>query len=275
MVNTIKKKRFILFIIVALILSLNISIIYGADSLVFDDAMLFTEEERRNLEARASSLSEQYHMDILIVTTDNAMGKTSRKYADDYFDYGGFGVGENYDGILFLLDMDNREAYISTSGIGIRYLTDERIESVLDMVFDGGLLEGDYYGAALGFLNGTEQFLKRGIPSNQYNEPEKVNIPNRITVLDGIVSVVGGIFAGGIFFFTVKSKYKGKNPGSSYSYRDNSIVNLIGNENQLINSFITHRRIPKPSNNSGSSAGKSTTHRSSSGRSHGGGGRKF
>ena len=75
--------------------------------------------------------------------------------------------------------MDNREAYISTSGIAIRYLTDLRLDKILDRVFDEGLLDGDYYGAAMGFLKGTRTYLEAGIPSDQYNEPEKVVKPKK------------------------------------------------------------------------------------------------
>ena len=53
------------------------------------------------LEEEANNLSSEYNMDIVIVTTNDAAGKTSREYADDFFDYGGFGVGPDYDGILF------------------------------------------------------------------------------------------------------------------------------------------------------------------------------
>ncbi len=99
--------------------------------------------------------------------------------------------------------MDNGEAYISTTGIAIRYLTDERIESILDLVFDNGLIDGDYYGAAVGFLKGTEDYLEKGgIPSNQYNEPEKPREKNTLTVLDFILSLIGGeLLQEGFFFF--------------------------------------------------------------------------
>src|SRR5690606_7002669 len=119
----------------------NTTNVYANKTLVFDDAMLFSDDERVALEVEANNLSSEYKMDIVIVTTNNAEGKTSREYADDFYYYGGFGVGDDYDGILFLIDMDNREAYIYTSGIGIRYLTDLRMDKVLDRVFDEGLLD--------------------------------------------------------------------------------------------------------------------------------------
>jgi len=215
-------------------------------------------------------------MDIVIVTTNDAQGKSSRDYADDFFDNGGFGVGGDYDGILFLIDMDNREAYISTSGIGIRYLTDIRIESILDMVFDNGLIAGDYYGAAGGFLKGTRKYLELGIQQGQYNEPEQVKKINKLTTMDIVISLVGGIAAGGIFYGITKARYRTPKRDNPYSYKTNSIVNLTTNNDRLINSFVTTRHIPKPSSSSGgSSAGRSSTHTSSGGRTHGGGGRKF
>lgn len=267
-------KRIILFALLILVL-LSTSITVGAiKDLVFDEAGLFTNDERVSLEDQANQLSDQYNMDIVITTTNDAGGKTSREYADDYFDYNSFGQGTDYDGILFLIDMDNREAYISTSGLGIRYLTDQRIEGVLDEVFNSGMIDGDFYGAARGFLRGTSQYLRAGIPSDQYSIDEKE--ANRLTFFDMIIGLVGGSVTGGLFYGTTKSSYKLKNPGNPFSYRNNSLVNVVPGDDQLVDSIVTHRRIPRPPKGGGSSGGsRSTTHRSSSGRSHGGGGRKF
>ncbi len=248
--------------------------IYAYKELVFDEVGLFTEEEWVSLESEVNRLASDYNMDIVITTTNDTKGKSSREYADDYFDYGGFGQGQDRDGILFLIDMDNREAYISSSGLGIRYLTDQRIEGVLDEVFDSGLGDGDYYGASQGFLRKTRQYLEAGIPSNQYSADEKE--PNRVTLFDMLIGLVGGTATGGIFYGSTKSAYKLKNPGNPFSYRNNSIVNIGPGEDRLIDSAVTHRIIPRPPKGGGSSGGgRSTTHRSSSGRTHGGGGRKF
>ena len=264
-----------LFIIGLMIFMSSIHV-FAEKQLVYDDAFLFSDSQIQDLEDRANALSDEFNLDIVITTTDDAQGKSSRDYADDYFDYGGFGRGTEYDGILFLIDMDNREAYISTTGIGIRYLTDERIERVLDRVFDSGLSNGDYYGAAMGFLSKTEEYLVAGIPSNQHTVEEKE--PNRITFIDVIIGLIGGTGAGGLFYGGARSRYKMRNPGNPYSYRNNSIVNLASKNDNLVDTIVTHRVIPRPKPSSGSgggSSGRSTTHRSSSGRSHGGGGRKF
>lgn len=266
--------RLTIIILFVFILIFNPTSVIAEKQLVIDEAGLLTQSQIDELNAKVNRISEEYNMDIVITTTNDTDGKSSREYADDYFDYNDFGVEPNYDGILFLIDMDNREAYISTTGIGIKYLTDQRIERVLDEVFDSGLVEGDFFGASLGFINGTERYLKEGIPSNQYTEEEKVNT---LTIFDMIIALIGGLAVGGIFVVSVKSGYKLRNPGNPFSYSNNSIVNIATTEDRLVDSFVTHRRIPKPKppSGGGSSGGRSTVHRSSSGRSHGGGGRKF
>lgn len=271
----VRKTSSLIMLTYCFILILIPNIVFSAKNLVFDDAGLLTIDEINQLDNEANRLSDKYNMDIVIVTTNDTQGKSSREFADDYFDYGGFGRGSDYDGILFLLDMDNREAYISTTGIGIRYLTDQRIESVLDSVFDGGLSSGNYYGAISGFLERTEFYLEQGIPSDQFNYPEDP-VPNTLTSGEVFLSIIAGVTAGGIFYFVNKSRYKTRRQPVSYSYRANSIVNFSIKDDKLINTYVTHRIIPRNNNPSGgSSSGRSTTHRSSSGRTHGGGGRKF
>lgn len=243
-----KYRRFLLLLAISLLILVPVGNIYAEKTLVIDNANLMTEDEILDLNEKANALSEEYNMDIVIVTTDNAEGKSAREFADDYFDYNGFGVGENYDGALFLIDMDNREIYISTTGIAIRYFTDQRIDSILDQSYDSGLSGGDYYGAALGFLDGAEYYLQRGVPSDQYNEPESIPKENKLTTTDMIIALLGGLGVGGTFVASTRSQYKFRKKANPYSYKPNSVVNFHSKQDRLINSFTTHRVIPKPTN---------------------------
>ncbi len=244
--------------------------VWGAKNLVIDLAGSFSDTEITTLEQSAQQLGAQYKMDIVIVTTDDAGGKTAQAFADDYFDEHGYGVGSDYSGILFLIDFDNRDASLSTSGMGIRYLTDQRINKILDDVVTH-LGDNDTYGAAQAFLSITSQYLAAGIPSNQYNEPESG--PNRLTVMEGLIGVLVAGLTGVIFFGGVKGTYKGKNQAGVFDYHRNSLLNLGITQDNLTNTFVTSRIRPAPT--SGGSSGRSTTHTSSSGRTHGGGSRHF
>lgn len=242
---------------------------------VVDQAGVWSDSERAILSSEADRMGQTYQMDIVLVTTDDAGGKTPRDYADDYFDQNGYGVGPDASGILLLLDFDNREVYISTSGEAIRYMTDARIESVLDAVFDGGMLESRYFDAAGSFLRETESFLQAGIPEDQYTETEGQRI---LTWAEGLVGLLISGTAGTGFFVSTRKRYQAKTRPAVFDFRQNSIAQLIPYEDNLVNTFVT-TRIRPPVNPTGggglSGSGRSTVHRSGSGRMHGGGGRRF
>lgn len=274
MVNIKRKSIIYASLLIVLLFSFSPILVNGEGTRVFDGGNLFTQDQINQLNIEADRISQTHNMDIIILTTNDAQGKSSRDYADDFYDDNGFGFGSDLDGILFLLDLDNGEAYISTSGLGIRYLTDERIEGVLDKAYDGGLSGGDYFNGSMGFLSGTKVYLESGIPSDQYSEDENAKPENKLTLTETLMGLLGGMGGAGGFFLRTKSKYKMKNPVKPLTFRNNSIINLTSNDDRLVDTVTSHRIIPKVSNNN-SSSGKSTTHQSSSGKTHGGGGRKL
>lgn len=255
---------------------------------VFDGAGLFTAEEASELSAGIDALRNKMDMDVAIVTTEENSA-TAEEYADQFYEDNGFGTGSDHSGVLFLIDMDNREVWISTEGKMIRYLTDDRIETILDDAFEY-LPDGDYYGAAASFLNSVEVFYEQGIDTNQYNyDPVtgKISRYHSITFLEFLFALAVAVICGLVAVGRVKREYGGKNDNSklaanfklSYrrdsSYRAGSAIADV-----LINSYITQQIIQKQQSSSSgsggsSTAGRSTTHTSSSGRTHGGGGRKF
>ena len=70
--------------------------VYAAENLVVDLAgFLHRRPGGRAGTACQCHWANNTSMDIVIVTTDDAEGKSSLAYADDFFDYNGYGVGEN------------------------------------------------------------------------------------------------------------------------------------------------------------------------------------
>jgi uncharacterized protein len=265
-------RRWLCSISLILLLIWIISLPVAAASLprVADQAGLFSLSEQEQLGAAAQALGDQYRMDIVIITTNDAGGKTGQAYADDFFANNNYGVGADYDGILLLLDMDNREIAITTSGIGIRYLTDSRIESILDAVINAGMAQGRYFQAAEAFLAETGSFLQAGIPSGQYNVSA-----NSLTWPEGLIGLAVAAL-GSLWFFTgTRSAYKGRQQSNIFDYRQNSLVNFGFVADELANSSVTSRALPRNPTGGMSSGGRSTTHTSSGGRTFGGGSRKF
>ena len=254
---------------------------------VYDQADLFSYDEEMELASKISELQETMDMGLAVVTTEDNSG-SARDYADDFSEQYEIGTGKNHDGALFLIDMENGELWISTEGKMIRYLTDDRINEILDASIEYAY-EGEFYESAYVFLNGVEKFYEKGIQADQYNydtETGKVDKYKSIQWYEFLIAFVIASAAGGIAVVTVLRDYGMKNEGSRMasnfrlSYRKDSAFTL-GNvlADVLLNTYVT-RTVIRTQNNQGSGGGvprggRSSTHRSGSGRVHGGGGRKF
>ncbi len=242
---------------------------------VYDDAGLLTQSEQKAVEEQILALKEASGWNIFAVTTSDTGGKSTMAFADDFFDEHS---PEQEDGVAVVIDMDNRQIYISTCGIAIRYLTDERIERILDDAYEE-ITDGEYKACLSVMLDGVERYYEDGIPNGQYNydtETGKVSRYRSITFVEFLIALALGILCSVIVWLSVVGKYRLKSPTFHYDFRGNGHLDLRVREDRFINQTLTHRRIPRETSGGGhSSAGRSSTHTSSSGRSHGGGGRSF
>ena len=250
---------------------------------VYDHADLLTMEEEEELQNYAEVMNDVWKMNFLIITTDDTEGKSSMEYADDFYD-AQFPEESEIDGVVYLIDMDHREIYLSTSGIAIRYLTDERINIILDTAFEY-VAEADYYGTFKAFFDESEKCFYEGIPEDQYNydvntgEVDYYQEPMKLTFGEFLFAFAVALIPAALTVGFIKAKYQLKFEDFHYDAYTDSEVQLSVKSDRLVNKFITHRRIPKNDNSSGGSSGgggsRSSVHTSSSGRSHGGGGRSF
>lgn len=262
---------------------------------VFDQAGLFSETEIIQLEEKIAQCRKSTKMDVVIVSAYADGERSAEEYADDYYDYGGFGVGKKASGVLLLYYMDGPgqpggECYISTAGTMINMLTDERIESILDDVY-GNLGNRDFAGATECFLEDVKVYVKEGVESGQYTydrDTGEIVRYHSIRLYEvAIAMVIAGILAGSVCL-DIKKRYAMKQSSREVSnslqaYRADCAFHFSVAGDKMVNKYV--RSVPIPRNTSSgsggrghsgsSSAGRSTIHTSSSGRSHGGGGRRF
>jgi uncharacterized protein len=259
---------------------------------LFDGAGLMTSEEAGALEERIAQCRKKTGMDVAVVTAYNDGSHTAREYADDFYDQNGLGTGRKASGVLFLIYMDSPgsyggESYVSTTGNMIRILTDRRIEQIQDDVAYS-LRNLDYAGAAAEFLKDVEYYVDRGIQRGQYNydtETGEISIYRSIRWYEGMFALLVSAGVAGSVCLGVKRRYsmeqtERERANSLLAYRADTKFAFGDSGDNLIRKFITSVPIPRPTQNhspggSGQSSGRSSTHRSSSGRSHGGGGRRF
>lgn len=234
---------------------------------VYDYASLLTDSEEETLAAAARQLLEQYQLDLAVVTILDAEGKSSMAYADDFYDYNGFGYGDHHDGLLLLVDMQHRIVWLSTTGSAIPMFTDSCIQSITDDAASY-LADGDYFGGCRSALSDIEDVARR--------ERELSTVGGRARRsarrLPGYLLFAA--VAGGIAVACMSSKGKtARRAFRADTYLDRSSIRMLVKEDQFINSSVTRTRIETSSGGGG--GGGSSTHTGSSGTSHGGGGSRF
>ena len=240
----------------------NLAIPASAQSpLLVDKANLLTEEEENKLSQMIDSASQGCMADLVVVTVNDLHGKTAEEYADDFFDYNGYGYGEEKDGVLLLYKDGNqgdRELWISTHGSTIKSLSSKRISYITENV-QSEIVEGNYYDAVLAFIGSASDYINVG--------PAKPMvawywIPLSLVIGFLIAFVILKIMTANLK--TVKSERFAEN------YIRQGSLNLTNNADYYIYSNVVKTPIPKSNDNDDFG-----THVSSSGETHGGGGSKF
>lgn len=251
----------------------NISIVDNSTK-VYDFADLLSTSEENSLYSSINEFIQNYDLDMAIVTINQNFA-SAKRYADDFYDYNDFGIGSTNDGLLFLIDMDNREMYITTTGTAQLIYDDYRINRILDATYDE-IADNDYYGCANEFVRLSGDYASMGMPdSNKYARIDEygdyyVATTHNKGVSFEIVFVIAGVITL-IFMLITLSKHRMVKKASEAKHYLKSI-RITNRVDSFLHTHTSKVYIP-PANTS--SGGGSSTHHSSSGTSHGGGGRRF
>lgn len=238
-------RKLICLIVLLLILAVPAMAAADVPHLV-DGADLLTPSEEATLEAKLVALSDKLGMDIVIVTTDDTGYKSTYAYADDFYDYGGYGE----DGILWLIDMDNRQSTFSTTGKGIDRLDSDSEDTIQDEVTPL-LTDGYYYDACLTFVDMCEDACS-------FNW-------GFTAVICLVIGLVVALIATGVMKGQLKT-VRAKAAASDYM-RPGSLQ-VTESRDLFLYRNVTRTARPKDTGSGGNRV-------SSSGRSHGGGSRGF
>lgn len=257
------KRRILILVTALFLLAACISSVYGASPRLVDGAGLLHSIEAEELEAQLNEISRRQGLDIVVVTVESTGGKSPMDFADDYFDYNDYAS----DGILLLVSMEENDWWVSTTGYGITAITDAGLDYIADR-FVPHLSNGDYMDAFTTFARLCDAFItqaKTGDPYDSHNLPKAPFRPVMSLVISLAIGLAVAVFATG----SMKNKLK------TVNFQTKADAYVTPGSMQLTNSkdlfLYTHlNRLEKASLSSGSS-----THVSSSGTTHGGGGGKF
>lgn len=234
---------------------------------VYDYANLLTDSEEESLAAATKEILGTYKLDTVVVTTADAENKSSMEYADDFYDYNGFGYGETYDGLLLLIDMENRMVWLSTCGSAIPMFSDSHIEEITSDAASY-LSSADYYGGCSSALQDIASTAKADVEMATVGG-RFMRSARRIPLYLLAAAAVSGISIA-VMAHQSQTARKARNAAA---YLDRGSMRLAVREDRYLHSTTTRTRIE--SSSGGSGGGRSSSHSSSSGRSHGGGGSRF
>lgn len=266
------KKR-ILTVLFALILCMVVVIpTFAASDLprLVDNADLLTDSEESTLLSKLNEISERQQTDVVVVTADTLDGKTPMDYADDFYDYNGYGFGADKDGVLLLVSLEDRDWWMSTTGYGITAITDAGIEYISEK-FLSDLSDGDYADAFTTYAELCDDFFTQARSGQPYDTGHMPKQPFNIArnlLIALIVGFVIALLATGV----MKGKLKTVRFQSAASnYVKANSMNVTESRDMFLYTHVDRRAKPKDTDSSSGSS----THTSSSGSTHGGGGGKF
>lgn len=236
----------------------------GRKRFVIDEANIFTPQQEIKLMDMTNEIYSKYGFELVLYTTDTKIYKPIQDFADDYYDYNGY--GDN--GMFFMISLDERDYYTSTAGYAINLFDNKKLNRLHNYVLED-LSDDQYYDA---FYKYAEEVA---LSVDAYNNGTAHFIPlskadaSRLIKKEAIVFIMAIIIA----VVIVKSFEKALNAANKKVEANNNIdygTFILSHSNDV---YVTTQisKIPKSDNNSRGGG----SHRSSSGRSHGGGGGKF
>lgn len=259
-----------------------------AEPRVFDYADLLSDAEEEEIQFWAETFRQDQEMDLAFLTTNDTEGKTVQQYGADFYIAQDLGIGENYDGVIFVLDMGSREGQIVTSGKAIEIYTDYYIDQMWNnMVND--LSEGEYYDAFFTLyldLDGYAEEYKAYLADpdgyvSEYQQSEEYLSQHEgeeggIIIFVGIAALFALIVAG-IVILGMRKSCKNVEPYTDgRAYLKENGVYLTKNIDSFVSTHTSRKPIPRDDNKNHSNwGGGSSTFSGGGGRSFGGGGGKF
>lgn len=237
---------------------------------IADMAGVLNEQEVTELEMMIDEIRTRQKFDIAILTVSEEDIPSVEEYADDIYDRADMGYGQTRDGVLLVVDLKSSECYMSTKGYGITVFTDAGIQYVGQQMRPE-LADGDYAGAFRTFATLCDDFItqaRNGKPYDVGTLPKEPLSLIWIPVAIVIGFIIAFVIVGGMKKQLKTVRFQAK----ADDYVKAGSMNIVDNQEWFLYQNIV--KTEKPKDNDKSSGG-SSTHTSSSGSVHGGGGFKF
>ena len=214
---------------------------------------MLSESEYIELSEKLAALRDTYDVDVAFIISDEMITEDAQTEADDIYDSYEYGVGENYDGILYFVCETTHEYAFSTCGRAIKIFNDDGLEYI-DNAMLPYLKQGDYYQAVSTYAEKCAELMEMAANGEPYKK--KINI---LYVIAGIILIPLAVAFGLMTRKLSKMNTAVMQPGAA-NYMKPGSMNMDFSRDIFLYSTVSKREKPK----------ESSTHTTSSGRTHGG-----
>jgi len=230
---------------------------------VVDDAGVLSDAQEAALEKRITEIRQTYGADLVLFTDTSSYGLGHAVYAADFYQFNGYGIGDDYNGSVLLLCLDpyDRGWWTAACGAYRPYFNETNINWIDDQI-EPYLVNGDYGGAFDRYLDAVSYIYEYGQPPRSY------------TGL-ALAALVIGLLAALVTVATLDAGMKKVN--TAYQAQDYIVPGSF--KLRMQRDLFLYTNIVRTPRNSGSNSSGGSSHSgnysSSGGRSFSGGGRKF
>lgn len=245
------KKRLFALLLVLVLCACAATAAFAAEEktpCLLDLAQLLTDEEADALETKLVAIAEKFNVEVAIVTMPTCEGEDHADFAKSFYQECGYGLGENKDGILLLIDMDeeNRGWYIYGKALGADAMTSSVIESVgEDMTPD--LKDGKYANAFDTFAERCEERIDIAINGEPFN-------PIWTLIVALVVAFLLALIITGIMKGQLKSV---RSQRAATNYVRQGSLNVTESYEMFLYRTVEKREKPKSSSSESSSSKES------------------
>ena len=240
-----------------------------AENRVHDNAGLFTAEQISAWESWIEQIMAQENFDVVLVTENSIGSYSPQDYAADFYDYGGYGYGENHDGILLLLvvggGVGNRDFYVLGTGRGEVVFSQYVMYDMEDDILPA-LKRSDFVSALDTFLGDVQSHLVQAHPKSPAQRAGE-KLPLLLAV---------GLGVGLITSLVMKAQMRTvRRKQDAMSYVRQNSFQLTRSQDIYLYTTTTRHRIVESSPRGSGGGGFSGGFTGSSGTHHSGHGGKF
>ena len=220
---------------------------------VTDEAAILTDGEWEELEQQARDISERYDVGIYIVTLDNYRNYTNGDIydaADEIYHGYTLGMGEERNGLMLLLSMEDRDYLLIAYGSDAKYAFNDDGREALAEFFLDDFADDAWYDGFADYLMWSEDYLaaaEGGEPYSGADVQQGVDLGSIALILFVPLLIAG------VYILILISKMKSVAKAAEASEYVAGALNLTRNSDYYTHTTKTRRKIEKKTSSGGSS----------------------